>query len=136
MVARTLVTLTPWSYNMVMDRQKCILRRQKERIVLSSVQSLSCVSFFVIPWTAARQASLSITNSQSLLKLVLVMPSTIQQLIELVMPSTISSSVIPFSCLQSFPVSGSFLMSQFLASGGQSIEVSVSASVIPTNIQD
>ena len=137
MVARTLVTLTPWSYNMVMDRQKCILRRQKERIVLSSVQSLSCVSFFVIPWTAARQASLSITNSQSLLKLVLVMPSTIQQLIELVMPSTISSSVIPFSsCIQSFPASGSFQMSQLFASGGQSIEVSALASVLPMNIQD
>ena len=50
---------------------------------------------------------------------------------------TISSSVIPFSSrLQSFPVSGSFLMSQFFASGGQSIGVSASASVIPMNIQD
>ena len=50
---------------------------------------------------------------------------------------TISSSVIPFSsCFQSFPVSGSFPMSQFFASGGQSIGVSVSASVLPTNIQD
>ena len=50
---------------------------------------------------------------------------------------TISSSVIPFSsCLQSFPASGSFPMSQFFASGGQSIGSSVSASVIPMNIQD
>ena len=49
---------------------------------------------------------------------------------------TISSSVIPFSCLQSFPVSGSFKMSQFFASGGQSIGVSASASVLPMNIQD
>ena len=50
---------------------------------------------------------------------------------------TISSSVIPFSsCLQSFPSSGSFPMSQFFASGGQSIEVSASASVPPMNIQD
>ena len=50
---------------------------------------------------------------------------------------TISSSVIPFSsCPQSFPASGSFPMSQFFASGGQSIGVSASASVFPMNIQD
>ena len=50
---------------------------------------------------------------------------------------TISSSVVPFSsCLQSFPASGSFPMSQFFASGGQSIGASVSASVLPMNIQD
>ena len=50
---------------------------------------------------------------------------------------TISSSVIPFSSgFQSFPASGSFPMSQFFTSGGQSIEVSVSASVLPMNIQD
>ena len=49
---------------------------------------------------------------------------------------TISSSVIPFSsCLQSFPASGSFPRSQFFTSGGQSIEVSASASVLPMNIQ-
>ena len=50
---------------------------------------------------------------------------------------TISSSVIPFSfCLQSFPASGSFQMSQFFASGCQSIRVSASTSVLPMNIQD
>ena len=49
---------------------------------------------------------------------------------------TISSSVVPFSCLQSFPASGFFLMSQFFALGGQSIGVSASASVLPMNIQD
>ena len=50
---------------------------------------------------------------------------------------TISSSVIPFSsCLQSFPASGAFLMSQFFASGGQSIGASALASVLPMNIQD
>ena len=49
---------------------------------------------------------------------------------------TISSSVFPFSCLQSFPTSGSFQMSQFFASGGQSIGASASASVLPVNIQD
>ena len=51
--------------------------------------------------------------------------------------AAILSSVIPFfSCLQSFPASGSFPVSQFFASGGQSIGVSASASVLPMNIQD
>ena len=50
---------------------------------------------------------------------------------------TISSSLVPFSsCLQSFPASGSFPMSQFFASGGQSIGVSASTSVLSMNIQD
>ena len=50
---------------------------------------------------------------------------------------TISSSVVPFSsCLQSFPASGSFQMSQLFASGGQSIGISASTSVLPMNIQD
>ena len=48
----------------------------------------------------------------------------------------ISSSVIPFSCLQSFPASGSFPMSQFFTSGGERIGASASASVLPMNIQD
>ena len=49
---------------------------------------------------------------------------------------TISSSVVPFSCLQSFPAPGSFPMSQLFASGGQSTGVSASASVLPMHIQD
>ena len=50
---------------------------------------------------------------------------------------TISSSVVPFSsCLQSFPASGSFPMSQLFTSGGQSIAVSASTSVLPVSIQD
>ena len=49
---------------------------------------------------------------------------------------TISSSVVPFSCLRSFPASSSFPMSQFFASGGQNIGVSASASVLPMHIQD
>ena len=52
-------------------------------------------------------------------------------------PPTISSSVIPFSSrLQSFPASGAFQMSQFFVSGGQSIGLSASVSVLPMNIQD
>ena len=51
--------------------------------------------------------------------------------------TAISSSVIPFSsCLQSFPASGSFPMSQFFVSGDQSIGALASASVLPMNIQD
>ena len=50
---------------------------------------------------------------------------------------TISSSVVPFSpCLQSFPASGTFQMSQLFTSGGESTGVSASASVFPLNIQD
>ena len=95
---------------------------------IRSDQPLSCVRLFVIPWIAACQASLSITNSWSLLRLM----SSSQWC-----HPAISSSVIPFSShLQSFPASGSFLMSQFFASGGQSIGVSASASVLLMNTQD
>ena len=90
----------------------------------SSVQSLSCVRLFATPWAAACQASLSITNSWSLLKLLAF---------ESVMPSNHLISVVPFSCLQSFPASGSFPMSQFFASGGQS--TGASASVLTVSIQ-
>ena len=93
-----------------------------------SVQSLSCVLLFAIPWTAARQASLSITNSRSLLK---------PMFIESVMPSNHLILCCPFSSgFESFPASGSFQMSQLFASSGQSIGVSASASVLPMNIQD
>ena len=90
---------------------------------------LSCVWLFLTPWTVAHQASMSITNSQSLLKLTSIMRWWCHL--------TTSSSVVPFSCyFQSFPASGSFPTSQFFASGGQSIGASASASVLPTNIQD
>ena len=49
---------------------------------------------------------------------------------------TISSSVIPFSCLQSFPASGSFLISRLFLSGDQSTGASVSSSVLPKDIKD
>ena len=96
--------------------------------LLSSVQLLSHVRLFATPWTAARQTSLFITNSRSLLKLTCI---------ESVMPSKIASSVIPFSsCPQSFPASGSFQMNQFFRSVGQRIAVSALASVFPMNTQD
>ena len=98
-----------------------------------SVQSLSNFQIFVTPWTAAHQASLSITNSQGLL---MSNMSLSHDAIRWCHPM-ISSSVIPFSsCLQSFPASGSSPRSQFFASGGQSIRVSASAPVLPINTQD
>ena len=94
----------------------------------SSVQSLRPVRLFATPWTAARQASLSIINSWSLLKLMFI---------ESVMPSNHLILCCPLLLQPSiFPRSGSFLMSQFFASGGQSIGVSASALVLPMNIQD
>ena len=70
---------------------------------------------------------LSITNSRSLLKLVSI---------ESVMPCNHLILGVPFFCHQSFPASGSFQMSQFFVSGGQSIGVSASTSVLPMNNQD
>ena len=95
--------------------------------LFSSVQSLSRVRLFATPWTAAWEASLSITNSWSLLKLISI---------KLVMPS---SRLILWHALlllpSIFPSSRSVPVSQFFTSGGQSIGVSASASVLPVNIQ-
>ena len=97
---------------------------------LSSAQSLSHVRLFVTPWTAAHQASLFFTISPSLFKLMSI---------ESMMPSyhlILCHPFVPFSSFpQSFPASGSFPMSQFFTSGGPSIGVSASASVLPMNIQ-
>ena len=93
---------------------------------ISSVQSLSHVRLFVIPWIAAHQASC---------------PSPTPGVHSNSRPSSrwchpaISSSVDPFSCLQSLPASGSFLMRQFFTWDGQSIGVSALASVLPKNTQ-
>ena len=93
----------------------------------NSVQSLSRVWLFATPWTEAHQASLCITNSG--------VYSNSCQLCW--WHPTISSSIVPFSSLlHSFPASGSFQMSWFFASGGQSIGASGPASVLPKNTQD
>ena len=85
------------------------------------------VSTFVTPWTATCQASLLFTISGSLLKFMSI---------ESVILSNHLILCCPFSSwLQSFPASGSFPMSQFFSSGGQSTGVSPSASVLPMNIQ-
>ena len=98
--------------------------------IISSVDSLCSVQSCLTlcnPMDCSMPGLLSITNSWSLLNLISI---------ESGCHPTISSSVVPFSCLQSFPASGSFPMSQFFASGGQNIEVSASASVLSMNIQD
>ena len=95
--------------------------------IFSSVQSLSHVQLFATPWTAARQASLFITNSQSLLKLMSI---------ELVMASNHLIIYHPLLPPSVFPSIRVFPKSQLVASGGQSIGVSASASVLPMNIQD
>ena len=107
--------------------EECVYRSNLF-IHYSSVQTLSHVRLLTTPWTAARQASLSITNSWSLLKLMSI---------ESVMPSSHLILCRPFSSrFPSFPASGSFPVSQFFAPGGPSIGASASASVLPMNIQD
>ena len=99
-------------------------------IFIVVVQLLSHVRLFVTLWTAACQASLSITNPRAY--------SNSCPLRQWCHP-TISSSVVPFSShLQYFLVSGSFQMSQLFVSGGLStgVSASASASVLPMNIQD
>ena len=93
----------------------------------SSLHSLSFVRLFGTPRTAASQASLSITNSQSLLRLMSV---------ESVMPSNHLILCLPLLSPSIFPASGSFPITHFFASSGQNIGVSASASVLPMSIQD
>ena len=101
-------------------------RKNKEEF--SSVQSLSRVQLFATSWTAAYQASLSITNSRSSLKLMSI---------ESVMPSNHLMLCRPLLLPPSiFPSIRSFRTSQLLASGGQSTGVLASASVLSMNIQD
>ena len=97
--------------------------------IIPCAQLLSLIRLFETPWTTTCQASLSIINSQSLPKLLSIesgMPSN--QLILCRLPFS--------SCLQSFPASWSFQMSQLFAWGSQSIGVSASTSVFPMNTQD
>ena len=96
--------------------------------IFSSVQSLSRVRLFAILWTTAHQASPSISNFWSLPKLVSI---------ELMMPSNdlilCRPLLLPLLIIPSIRV---FSVSQLFASGGQSIGVSASSSVLPMNIQD
>ena len=94
---------------------------------ISSIK-FSCIRLFVTPRTAAHQASLSITNSQSPPKLISI---------ESVMPSNHFIPCCPLLLLPSiFPNIRSFQMSQLFTSVGQNIGVSASTSVLPMNTQD
>ena len=97
----------------------------------SSVQSLSHVRLFVTPWTAARQASLSIANSRSLHKLMSIESVIPSNHLVLCCPLLLPPSIFP-----SIRVFASGVMSQFFTSGGKSIGVSALALVLPMNIQD
>ena len=98
------------------------------KVQFSLVQSLSRVWLFSAPWITARQASLSITNSQSLPKLMCI---------ESVMPSSHLILSRPLLLLPPIPPSiRVFPMSQLFAWGGQSIAVSALASFLPKNTQD
>ena len=97
--------------------------------MLSSVQSLSHVQLVSTPWTAARQTSLSITNSRSLLKLM-----SIESVMPFNHPHPLWSPSPPTFNLSQHQ--GLFQMSQFFSSGGQSFEVLASLLVLSMNIQD
>ena len=97
-------------------------------IQVNSVQSFSHVWLFAAPWTEVCQASLSITNSRTLLKLMSIKSE---------MPSNHLILCHPLLLLPSiFPAFWSFSMSQFFSSGGQSSGASASALVLPMNIQE
>jgi len=97
-------------------------------VQFSSIQLLSHVRLFATPWIAARQASLSITNSRSSLRFTSI---------KLVMPSSHLILCRPFSSSpQSFPASEPFPVSQLFTWGGQSTRVSALASFLPKNTQD
>ena len=99
-----------------------------QRANIVTVQLLSPVWLFVTPWNAAHQASLSITISESLLKLMSI---------DSMMPTNHLTFYCPLLLLPSiFPSIRVFSNEKLFASGGQRIGVSASASVLPMNIQD
>ena len=117
-----------------MKRQRNTIQVKEETIntqfslvQFSSVAHFSRVWLFATPWIAACQASLSITNSQSLFK-----PMSIES----VTPSNHLFLCRPLLLLPPiFPSIRSFQISQFFPSGGQSIGAPASAPVLPTNVQ-
>ena len=127
--------LHSWQHFIKSDaiQNECVKKQLNPNKIFSLVtvvvfQSLSHVQLSVTPWIAACQTLLSFTISWSFLKLMSI---------ESVMPSNHLIFCHPLLLpLQSFPASGSFQMSQFFASGGQSIGVSASTSAFPMNIQD
>ena len=117
-----------WNLSMQFNVTMNSYEKESKYKFSASVQLLSRVWLFATPQTAAHQASLSITNFQSLLKLMSI---------KSVMPSNHLILCRPLLLLPSiFPTSGPFQMSQFFTSGGQNVWVSAYTSVLPMNIQD
>ena len=106
------------------------LKKRSGKLIhkISSVQSLSHVPLFATPWAAALQASLCITSSQSLLKLMSIESVMTSNHLILCHPLLLPPSV--------FPSIRVFSNQSIFTSGGQSIRVSASASVLPMNTQD
>ena len=117
-----IVTSSQW---LVLSGSSFLLSRMRFRV---QFHSLSRVWLFATPWTAAQQASLSTTNSQSLLKLMSIESVIPSNHLILCQPLLLPPSI--------FPSIRVFSNELVLASGGQSIGVSASASVLPMNIQD
>ena len=122
----------PWTLNstffvkffIIFNSKIFLMKTSYSSVQFSSVQSLSRVQFLATPWTATRPLPAPRVHSNPCPPSRWCHPA-------------ISSSVVPFSsCLQTFPASGSFPMSQLFAWGGQSIGVPASASVLPMNTQD
>ena len=100
----------------------------KPTLQFSSVHLFSRVRLFATPWTAACQASLSFTNSWSLLKLMSI--KSVMPLNHLILCRSLLLLPSIFPSIRVIPTS------QFFTSGGQSIGASALASVLPVNIQD
>ena len=117
-------------YMVCMDESLCCSPETITALLIGyqSVQSLSLIQLFTTPWTSVCQASLSITNSWGLLKLVSI---------EWVLPSNYLVLCHPILLLPSvFPSITVFSTESVLRSGGQSVGASASTSVLPINIQN
>ena len=115
-----MAAVLPGLYHVPM--RKVVGRRGEMNSLAVVVQSLSRVQLFATPWTAVCQASLSITNSWSLLKLMSIESMMSSNHLILCHPLLLLPSIFPS-------------MSQLFTSGGQSTGASASASVLPVNIQ-
>ena len=117
-----------WYFHLFKNFSQFVMIHKVKGFQFSSVQLLSHVWLFVTPWTIAHQASLSITNSRSLPKLMSL---------DSVRPSNHLIFCRPLLLLPSiFPNIRVFSKESALASGGQSIGLSASTSVLPMTIQD
>ena len=121
---------------------QCLLKFMSIESVMLSKHLILCRPLLLLPLIST-PPSLSIADSRNLLKLMSI--KSVVQCFSFAMKNkwvficseNSTSCVVPFSsCLQSLPKSGSFPVSQFFASGSQSIGVSASSSVLPMNIQD